>query len=81
MVPDVRRVLEDALKLPRDARAALVGTLMDSLDPEVDEGAEAAWSDEIARRLRDLKSGAITPVPWSEARRMIVGTEGVRPKA
>jgi len=28
---------------------------------------------EIAKRLRELDSGAVTPVPWSEARRMILG--------
>ena len=32
------------------ARAALAGQLIESLDGPVDEGAEAAWSKEIARQ-------------------------------
>ena len=37
------------------------------------EGVEAAWADEIAKRIREVDSGAVTPVPWSEARHMILG--------
>ena len=42
------------------------------LDEEVDEGAEAAWAEEIAKRIHDLDSGAVTPIPRSEARRRIL---------
>ena len=42
------------------------------LDEEVDEGAEAAWAEEIAKRIHELDSGAVTPIPWSEARRRIL---------
>ncbi len=37
-------ILKDALALPTEARAALAGSLLDSLDGEVDEDAEAAWA-------------------------------------
>ena len=47
--------------------------LIDSLDDEVDEDAEQAWSVEIARRLDELNSGSATTVPWSQARRRIFG--------
>ena len=30
-------------------------------------------AEEIGKRIRDLDSGAVTPVPWFEARRMIPG--------
>jgi putative addiction module component (TIGR02574 family) len=66
-------LLKEALKLPPEARAALAGSLLDSLDQEIDEDAEAAWQTEISRRMRELDSGAVQPVPWSEARRRIVG--------
>lgn len=73
MTPDPGRLLQEALKLSPEARAALAASLLESLDEEIDEGAEAAWAEEIAKRIRDLDSGAVAPVPWSEARRMILG--------
>lgn len=73
MKQDPNNLLKEALKLPPEARAALAGSLLDSLDQEVDENAEAAWQVEIDRRLRELDSGTVKPVPWSEARRRISG--------
>jgi putative addiction module component (TIGR02574 family) len=66
-------LLERALKLPAEARAALAGVLIDSLDETVDEGVEEAWSAEIARRLEELRVGRARLIPWSEARRRIAG--------
>jgi hypothetical protein len=44
-------------------RAASAGSLLESLDETVDEGAEAEW--------QDLDSGKVKPVAWAEARRQI----------
>ncbi|MBI3933913.1 MAG: addiction module protein [Acidobacteria bacterium] len=71
MEHDSTEILKEALKLPPEARAALAGSLLDSLDQEVDEGAEAAWEAEIERRLSELDSGRVRPIPWAEARRRI----------
>ena len=73
MKQDPNNLLKEALKLPPEARAALAGSLIDSLDQDVDEGAEAAWHVEIDRRLKDLDSGEVKTVPWAEARRIIAG--------
>lgn len=73
MNPSHKKVLQEALRLPAEARAALAGRLLDSLDKPVDEDAEAAWSKEIARRIDDLDKGKVKTVPWSVARRQIVG--------
>lgn len=73
MKRDPTEILKDALALPPEARAALAGSLIDSLDEEVDEGAEAAWEAEITRRLEQLNSGKVKPIPWSEARRRLAG--------
>ena len=73
MEPNTRDVLEQALKLPPEARAAIAGSLLESLDQEVDEDAADRWDEEIAKRVRELKSGQVTPIPWSEARRIIAG--------
>ncbi len=74
MKQDPNDLLKEALKLPPEARAALAGSLLDSLDQEVDEDAEAAWQVEIERRLREIDSGAVKPIPWSQARLRISGT-------
>ena len=67
-----KRIADEALKLPAEARAALAGTLLDSLDGAVDEDAEAAWAAEIAKRVRDLEEGTVKTTPWSEVRRSIL---------
>jgi putative addiction module component (TIGR02574 family) len=72
MTPDPRKLLEEALKLSPEARAALAASLLESLDDGVDEDAEAAWAAEIAKRIRELDSGTVTPIPWPEARRRIL---------
>jgi putative addiction module component (TIGR02574 family) len=73
MEPDPVKLLEQALKLPPEVRAALAASLLGSLDEGTDEDVEAAWAAEIAKRVHELDSGAVTPVPWPEARRMILG--------
>ena len=64
-------ILRDALDLPPEARAALAGSLLDSLDQTVDEDAESAWGSEIVARLKELDEGRVQLVPWAEARRRI----------
>jgi putative addiction module component (TIGR02574 family) len=41
-------------------------------DASVDEGHEAAWDAEIARRIRDVEAGRVAPFPWTEVRRRLV---------
>jgi putative addiction module component (TIGR02574 family) len=64
-------ILKEALALPTEARAALAGSLLDSLDTDVDEGAEAAWAIEVTRRVAELDSGAVKTIPWAEVRRRL----------
>ncbi|HTC33693.1 MAG TPA: addiction module protein [Bryobacteraceae bacterium] len=72
MPRDAAEVLKDALALPPEVRAALIGPLVDSLETEVDEGVEEAWRVEIQRRLAEIDSGAAKLVPWDEARRRLL---------
>ena len=71
MSPKAEKILEEALELPDSARADLAAALLESLDQDVDEDVEAAWSEEIARRIQEVESGAVKPIPWEEARKMI----------
>ena len=75
-----KKVLEEALRLPAEARAALAGHLLESLDDSVDEDVELAWSKEIARRIDDLDRGKVKSIPWSVARGQILGRSVGRSK-
>ncbi len=73
MGSEATKLLEAALKLPPEARAAIAGSLLESLDVAVDADAEAEWDREIARRLKDLDRAPARVVAWSDARRTIIG--------
>lgn len=78
MADELKKVFDLALRLPTEARAALAGKLLDSLDQAIDEDAEAEWSVEIANRMAELDSGAVKAVPWPEARRAILAADDDR---
>jgi putative addiction module component (TIGR02574 family) len=61
-------VFRKALGLDVSDRTELVGLLIDSLDPETEQGAEAAWLQEIDRRARELDSGTVQTIPWEITR-------------
>ena len=71
MTQEVSDLLKKALELPAEARAALANSLLESLDETVDASAEEEWSNEIARRIKELNSGKVKPVAWEDARRQI----------
>jgi putative addiction module component (TIGR02574 family) len=73
MSTQAEQVLGDAMKLTEADRADLAARLLESLDPEVDQGVEEAWRVEIERRLDALEKGQVKAVPWAEARRHIAG--------
>lgn len=70
---DATKLLEAALKLPPEARAAMASSLLESLDTVIDADAEAEWDREIARRLKDLDAASAGVISWSDARRKILG--------
>ncbi len=74
MARDVAEVIQDALSLPAEARAALAGSLLDSLDTECDSDVEAAWLAEIQRRSAELDSGAVSAIPWREVEALMQST-------
>jgi putative addiction module component (TIGR02574 family) len=71
MKRDAAEILKEALALPTEARAALAGSLLDSLDTDVDEDAEAAWATEVNRRMAELDGDTVKTVPWAEVRRRL----------
>lgn len=74
-------IIASALQLPLADREQVVHALQESLiDETIDHGpedpaeeVEAAWGDEIARRIADIDSGRVKTIPSDEAERMIRG--------
>jgi putative addiction module component (TIGR02574 family) len=71
MTAEISELLKKALALPPEARAALAGSLLESLEETLDALVEEEWNQEIARRVAELDSGKVKPIPWAEARRQI----------
>lgn len=71
MERDAAELLRNALALPPEVRAALVDSLISSLDQQVDFDVEESWREEIVKRLKEIDSGAVRLVPWEDARRRL----------
>jgi putative addiction module component (TIGR02574 family) len=68
MNQEATELLKRALALPTEERADLASTLMDTLDAGVDENVEAAWQEEIGRRMEELRSAKVSTIPWDDVR-------------
>jgi hypothetical protein len=72
-------LIDSILRLPLEERERVFIAVQKSLiDETLDHGpeepadeVEAAWSDEIARRIADIDSGRVKTIPAEEAERMI----------
>ena len=71
-----RKVLKETLTLPPEERADLAAELIESLDEREDEAVEEARGLEIQQRMREVESGAVKTIPWSEVRKGILGLRG-----
>jgi len=63
MADPANKLEAKALKLPPEQRARLAQRLISSLDQSSDPEAEAIWLREAERRLDELESGAVEPIP------------------
>ena len=62
------QILEQALTLPENQRAAIAASLLQSLDSECDATSDADWDAEIKRRLDEIDNGSVELVPWREVK-------------
>jgi putative addiction module component (TIGR02574 family) len=70
MTPQVSELLEKALSLSIHERGLLIDRLVESLDDEpAEEGVEAAWDDEIKRRVDDIRLGRVKTIPGEQVLR------------
>ena len=66
MTQEANELLQKALGLSDKERAELAGNLIASLDATVDPDADAAWQQEVVRRLDEVQSGKVNTVSWEE---------------
>lgn len=64
----VDHLLDEALELPTEERAALVVALLDSLDGNLDASVSEAWREEVHKRRKELHAGTVKAVPWADVK-------------
>jgi len=62
MPTPIEKIRAEAMKLSPEERADLADMLWLSVDSA--EEVEAAWDEEIARRIRQIDAGEVECVPW-----------------
>lgn len=68
MKSSAKDILNRALEMSENDRAAIAERLIESLDAKPDRNVEEAWQQEIQRRLSELDHGDVECVPWEEVR-------------
>ena len=68
----VVELFDEASELKERDRATLAGLLLESLELDRDPDVESAWAEEIQRRINQLESGQVTPMPWEEVKERLL---------
>jgi hypothetical protein len=63
-----KKILDEALALPDDERRIAAEVLMDSLVSQ--DEVDAAWREEIIRRVEQVRRGEVELESWDEVRRL-----------
>jgi len=62
MISTFEEILSAALGLPPETRAMLADHLLVSLDAPNQKQIDAAWAEEIERRIREIDEGRVEPI-------------------
>jgi putative addiction module component (TIGR02574 family) len=73
-------ILKQALALSDEERAELAGALLESLEPPADVDVDAAWRQEIVKRIAQIDSGAVETIPWDVVRDRLYARLRARPR-
>jgi putative addiction module component (TIGR02574 family) len=60
------QILQSALSLDPDDRVEIAESLILSLDEDRAADIEAAWAEEIERRLESIDEGEVQLIPWDD---------------
>jgi hypothetical protein len=66
-----KKVLDEALALPVEERRKVTWALLDALPPETADEIEAAWLEEVRRRVDRFERGEAQAVDGQEALRAL----------
>jgi putative addiction module component (TIGR02574 family) len=69
----LQQILSEALRLSESQCAELAAALLNSLDPQFDQDSQAAWDDEISRRLAQIDDGEVKLLSYEEASPRLLG--------
>ena len=69
MGTQAEHLLQTALSLPPNERAEIAASLIESLDEETEADVEAAWAEEIKRRIESIDKGEVQLIPADEVMR------------
>jgi len=61
-MPGVREIVKEAESLPVEERAMVIDSLLRTLNPP-DPDTDRKWIDTAKRRLAELRSGKVNPIP------------------
>lgn len=62
MLDNYDEILSAALSLSPDERAIIASRLLESLDPPNQKQIDAAWGEEIERRIREIDEGKVETI-------------------
>lgn len=62
MLDSYDEILSAALSLPPDERAMLADRVLESLDPPNQKQIDAAWAEEVERRIREIDEGKVETI-------------------
>jgi putative addiction module component (TIGR02574 family) len=66
MIRSTEEVISEALALPPDTRALLADRLLTSLESPQREEIDKLWAEEAERRIRQIETGEVKPIPGEE---------------
>ena len=72
------KIIAEALELDEKDRARVAHELLRSLDHGEDEDAVDAWTDELRRRLQEVKDGTVELDDWDDVRRRLAARRANR---
>jgi putative addiction module component (TIGR02574 family) len=75
MSRDLKELIREVAGLPEADRATLAGVLIQSLEPARTSDVTAAWSREVARRVRDIDENSVELIDWEAIRAELFATE------
>lgn len=61
----MKEIIQEAGSLPVEERAIVIDSLLQTLNPQ-DREIERAWVETAKRRLAELRSGSVKPIPGDE---------------